>query len=75
MGQNNAKYSQKFVENYRNLIKTRKFALWVKIPKNPKFKYTFLKPSRGGQPKLVFGPELENFAKIIGFLGRMVIKT
>jgi hypothetical protein len=30
---------------------------------------------RGGQPKLVFGPQLENFAKIIGFLGRMIRKT
>jgi hypothetical protein len=31
--------------------------------------------SKGGQPKLVFGPQLENFGKNIGFLGRMTIKT
>jgi hypothetical protein len=27
------------------------------------------------EPKLVFGPQLENFVKIIGFLGRMIRKT
>jgi hypothetical protein len=29
----------------------------------------------GGQPKLVFGPQLENFAKIRGFSDRMITKT
>ncbi len=29
----------------------------------------------GVEPKLVFGPQLENFGKNIGFLGRMTIKT
>ncbi len=30
--------------------------------------------TRGGQPKLIFGPQIENFAKNIGFLGRMLTK-